>query len=436
MCPTIFSDRDGNYIGFDNKIYSLTASTQKAQYANFSDWDIYRNTVQLQALFEPARESDIMQSLVNDAVQSGWLPRWPAANDVTYVMGGDSPAILLSSSYAFGAHDFDLKTALKYMVKAGTEPGIGPHGGSERPFLDDYLKRGYVPIDKIDTAASVTLEYANADFAVAQFAKHLGDNADYHLFLKQSQNWTYLFDPSTGWIRPRLSDGTWIPGFDADLSLPKTKVSWDKPDQEGFEEGNTYQYTFMIPFDYPTLYAAIGGDDKVIPRLDKFFSKLRCWGEPCFNMENEPDFVTPYSYVFAGAPWKTQDVVTRIANETFTTKPDGLPGNDDLGATSGVYVWNALGFYPAVPGVGGVVLGTPMFNKATVRLSGGRTLVVSRQGSGFYVQKVTLDGAPYSSSWLPIDKLHFGTTQLQFTTDSQPNKARGSAIADRPPSFR
>ena len=255
LCPTVFSDRDGNYIGFDNKVHSLAASRQKAQYANFSDWDIYRNTVQLHALFDTARESDMMQSLVNDAAQSGWSPALARANDVTYVMGGDSPAILLSSSYAFGAHDFDRKTALKYMVKAGTEPGIGPHGDSERPFLANYRNLGYVPIDKIDTAASISLEYANADFAVAQFAKNLGDQADYRLFLKQSQNWTYLFDPSTGWIRPRLSNGTWLPGFDADLSLPKTKVSWDKHDQEGFEEGNTYQYTFMIPFDYPALFA-------------------------------------------------------------------------------------------------------------------------------------------------------------------------------------
>jgi putative alpha-1,2-mannosidase len=192
----------------------------------------------------------------------------------------------------------------------------------------------------------------------------------------------------------------------------------------------------MIPFDYPTLFAAIGGEDKVIPRLDKFFLKLRCRGEPCYTIENEPDFVVPYAYVFASQPWKTQEVVTRIAKETFKTTPDGIPGNDDLGATSGVYVWDALGFYPAVPGVGGLVLGTPMFDKATLRLAGGRTLVVSRQGSGFYVQKVTLDGAPYSSSWLPVDKLHPGTTQLQFTNDSQPNKERGSAIADRPPSFR
>jgi len=436
MCPNTFSDGNGNYIGFDKQVHSLAGTKQHAQYANFSDWDIYRNTVQLHALLEPSRESDMMQSLVNDAVQSGWLPRWPAANDVTYVMGGDSPAILLSSSYAFGAHDFDVKTALKYMVKAGTEPGIGPHGGSERPFLAEYRKLGFVPVDKSDTAASVTIEYSNADFAVAQFAKNLGDEADYRSFLHQSKNWTSLFDPSTGWIRPRNSDGTWLAGFDADLSVPKTKIPWDKADQEGFEEGNSYQYTFMIPFDYPTLFAAIGGDDKVIPRLDKFFSKLRCWGEPCFNMENEPDFVTPYAYVFAGAPWKTQSVVTRIANETFTTKSDGIPGNDDLGATSGVYVWNALGFYPAVPGVGGLVLGTPMFDKATLRLAGGRTLVVTRQGPGFYVQQVTLDGAPYTSSWLPLDKLRPGTTLLQFTTDALPNKERGKAIADRPPSFR
>jgi predicted alpha-1,2-mannosidase len=436
MCPNVFSDADGNYIGFDNKVHSLSGTKQKAQYANFSDWDIYRNTVQLHALFEPERESDMMQSLVNDAAQSGWLPRWPAANDVTYVMEGDSSAILLSSSYAFGAHNFDVQTALKYMVKAGTEPGAGPHGGFERPFLAEYRKLGFVPVDKSDAAASVTLEYASDDFAVAQFARSLGDQADYQAFMKQSKNWTSLFDPATGWIHPRQSDGTWLPGFDADRSLPKTKVSWDKVDQEGFQEGNTYQYTFMIPFDYPTLFAAIGGEGKVTPRLDKLFTKLRCWGDPCFNIENEPDFVAPYAYVFAGQPWKTQDVITRIAKETFTTGSNGIPGNDDLGATSGVYVWNALGFYPAVPGVGGVVLGTPMFNKATLRLAGGRTLVVSRHGDGFYVQNVALDGAPYANSWLPIEKVKPGLTQLQFITGPEPNKERGSALADRPPSFR
>ena len=436
LSPTLFSDGDGSYTGFDGKVHALAGTKQHAQYANFSDWDIYRNTVQLQALLDAARASDMMQSLVNDAVQSAWYPRWPAANDTTYVMGGDSPVIVLASSYAFGARNFDAETALKYMVKAGTEYGTGPHGGSERPFLAEYRRLGYVPAEMDDAAASRTLEYANADFAVAQFARSLGHPAEYAQFMKQSENWKTLLDPESGWIRPRLSDGSWLAGFDAERSLPKTKVSWDTHDQEGFEEGNTYQYTYMIPFDYPALFAAVGGEDKVTPRLDRFFTKLRCWGEPCYNIENEPDFVVPYAYAFAGQPWKTQEVVTRIGKEAFSTKPDGIPGNDDLGATSGVYVWNALGLYPAVPGVGGLALGTPMFDKATLRLAGGRTLVVSRAGNGIYVQKVELDGKPFPSSWLPVSKLHSGATQLRFAVGSEPNKERGKAIADRPPSFR
>jgi predicted alpha-1,2-mannosidase len=431
LSPNLFSDRDGRYIGFDNQIHSLAGSKQTAQYANFSDWDIYRNTVQLQALFEPLRASDMMQSLVNDAVQSGWYPRWPAANDVTYVMGGDSPAPVIASSYAFGAHNFDTATALQYLVKAATQLGVGPHNSSERPFLDDYRKLGYVPSEKDRTSSSRTLEYANDDFAIAQFAQALGKPSAYQKLLKQSENWKNLLDPETHWIRPRLSDGAWLALFDAERSMPKGNGS----DQLGFEEGNTYQYTFMIPFEYPALFKAIGGDDQVIYRLDKFFLKLRCWGEPCFNMENEPDFVTPYAYVFAGQPWKTQEVVTRIAAETFKTTPDGIPGNDDLGATSGVYVWNAFGFYPAIPGVGGMVLGTPMFSKATLRLAGGRTVVVDHRGNGFYVQKVTVDGKEYSNSWLPLEKLHPGTTRIEFATGVAPNKERGRAIEDRPPSF-
>jgi predicted alpha-1,2-mannosidase len=436
LSPTVFSDSDGNYTGFDGKVHSLSGSRQGVQYANFSDWDIYRNTVQFQALLDSARSSDMMQSLVNDAVQSGWYPRWPAANDVTYVMGGDSPTAVIASSYAFGAQNFDVETALQYMVKAGTQPGIGPHNDSERPFLADYLKQGFTPVEKDHIAASRTLEYANDDFAIAQFAKSIGHNAESKSFLKQSENWRNLFDPSTGWIRPRNGDGTWRAGFDVERSLPKRPGAPESTDQDGFEEGNTWQYSFMVPFDYPTLFAAMGGDDKVIPRLDRFFLLLRCWGKPCYNIENEPDFVVPYAYVFAGAPWKTQAVVTRIASEVFKPTPDGIPGNDDLGATSGVYVWDALGFYPAVPGVGGVVLGTPMFPKATLRLSGGRTLVVSRQGPGIYVQSVNLDGATYAKSWLPLSKLHSGTTELEFTMGTVPNATRGTAPADRPPSFR
>ena len=437
LSPNIFSDEDGQYMGFDDKVHSLAGTRQKAQYANFSDWDIYRNTVQWQALFEPERESDMMQSLVNDAEQSGWLPRWPAANDVTYVMGGDSPDAEISSSYAFGARNFDVEKALELMVKGGTQPGKGPHNGEERPFLGEYLKDGYSPVNKDHIGASRTLEYANDDFAIAQFAKEIGRTDVYARFLKQSENWKTLVDPETHWIRPRNADGSWMTGFDPGTSMPKRyEGAGAGGDQMGFEEGNTWQYSFMVPFDYPALFAAMGGEEVVDQRLDRFFTALRCWGKPCFNIENEPDFVAPYAYVFLGEPWKTQEVVTRIGKETFKAAPDGIPGNDDLGATSGVYVWNALGFYPAVPGVGGLAIGTPMFDKATLKLAGNRTVIVSRQGPGIYVQSLMLNGRLYPGTWLSLSKIQPGVTQLRYTMSTVPNTERGTLWGHRPPTFR
>jgi predicted alpha-1,2-mannosidase len=428
LSPNLFSDEDAQYVGFDGKIHSLVGTQQKAQYANYSDWDIYRNTVQLQALFFPERSSDMMQSLVNDAEQSGRLPRWAAANDVTYVMGGDSPAPVIASAYAFGARDFDTENALKYLVKAGTDID----GNQERPFLKEYLALGYVPSEKDRIAASRTLEYASDDFAIAEFARALGHHDVAGRFFKQSQSWRNLLDPETGWIRPRLSDGSWLQGFDAELSMPKGNGT----DQLGFEEGNTYQYTFMIPFDYPALFAGIGGDTKVIPRLDSFFKGLRCWGKPCYNIENEPDFVAPFAYVFAGQPWKMQQVVSRIGKETFKATPDGIPGNDDLGATSGVYVWNAIGFYPAVPGVGGLVVGTPVFDRVTLRLGAGKTVDIRRSGKGIYVHQMMLNGLPYANQWLALQKLGVGTTEILFKMQEAPDTQRGTSPADRPPSFR
>ncbi|MFP5234697.1 MAG: GH92 family glycosyl hydrolase [Acidobacteriota bacterium] len=431
LSPNVFSDEDGQYIGFDQQVHTVAAG-QRAQYANYSDWDIYRNTVQLQALYFPKRAGDMMQSLVNDAEQSGQLPRWEAANDVTYVMGGDSPDAVIASSYAFGARNFDAKTALKYMVKGATDPT----NNHERPFLADYMKLGYVPADKDTISASRTLEYASDDFAISQLAAAIGDQDNAKLFLKRSQNWKNLLDPETKMIRPRMADGSWLQGFDVERSLPKRGNVPVGSDQMGFEEGNTYQYSFMIPFDYPALFQAMGGDQAVTKRLDHFFVKLRCWGEPCYNIENEPDFVVPYAYLWAGQPWKTQDVVTRIAAQTFKNAPDGIPGNDDLGATSGVYVWDALGMYPAVPGVAGVVLGTPMFDRATLKFASDRTLDIAKTGTGIYVKDVRLNGAEYPTNWLPIGKIRAGVTHLTFTNQAQPDMSRGTKAQDLPPSFR
>jgi predicted alpha-1,2-mannosidase len=441
LSPNVFNDDNGDYIGFDGQTHKLARNPyvgfpQDEQYANFSDWDIYRDIIQFQALLDPVRTTDMAQSLVNDADQSGWLPRWPAANDVTSVMGGDSPTVLLADAYAFGARGFDLHAALQHMLKAATQPGIGPHNQSERPFLVDELKLGYVPVDADSIDVSRTLEYASDDFAVAQFANALGDTASYDLLMKRAGNWQNLFDPETKWIRPRNADGSWLAGFDADRSLPRAPnaPAWVGP--TGYEEGNAWQYSFMIPFDYPRLVAAMGGSSVVVPRLDKFFSKLICWNEPCFNMANEPDFVTPYVYEYTAAPWETDDVITRIEQQTFSTKPDGIPGNDDLGATSGVYVWNALGLYPGVPGVGGFFLGTPMFPEVTLRFGelGDRKLVITAEGSGPYVTAISLNGQPYNQLWLPLDKISANaTTTLHFTL--QPNEPTSTQLQP-PPAFR
>lgn len=433
LAPNLFSDRNGEYIGFDSKVHQLPSG--EAQYANFSDWDIYRDVVPMDALLLPEQTGQMMQSLVRDAQESGWLPRWPVANDVSYVMGGDSPAILVAEAHAFGSRAFDARTALKYMLKGATQPGIGPHGKSQRPDLADWLSKGYVPVsDDNEHAASISLEDANADFAISRFASALGDQASADRLLRSAQNWRTLFDPDSGFIRPRTADGKFLGDWDPDHLKPHHK-KWDQDNQMGFEEGSTWQYTWMLPFNYGGLMGALGGGEKVVPKLDKFFEKLSGWALPNYTVTNEPDFCAPYTYIWAGDPWKTQEVIDRIRRETFTTKPDGLPGNDDLGATSGVYVWNALGLYPVIPGVGGLVLGTPMFPRAAIRLGDGRTLEILAQGQGVYVQSVKLNGKAYNSTWLPMDALTAKENRLEFQLGPQPNKTWATQPANLPPSF-
>jgi predicted alpha-1,2-mannosidase len=321
------------------------------------------------------------------------------------------------------------------MVKGATQPGTGPHGASVRSDLAEYLSKGYVPVsDTHETSTSITLEYASADFAVSRFAAALGDSANAARLLRSSQNWRTLFDSETGFIRPRTADGKFLAGFDP-ATLSPHHVHWDQTSQLGFEEGSTWQYTWMIPHNYAGLFQLMGGNQNVLPKLDKFFQKLSGWGVPNFTVSNEPDFCTPYAYVWTGNAWKTQEVVDRIRRETFTAKPDGLPGNDDLGATSGVYVWSALGMYPVIPGVGGFVLGTPMFPRVIMQLGDGKTLEIVSHGEGIYVHTVSLNGAPHTSAWLPLDALSAKHNRLEFMLQTKPDPTWAAAPADLPPSF-
>jgi predicted alpha-1,2-mannosidase len=425
LYPSVFSDVNGDYIGFDSRVHRRE---EGVQYANYSGWDIYRCQVQLIAMLFPKVASDMAQSLVIDAEQGGGLPVWPVANDESSVMVGDPSDPILASIYAFGARDFDARAALSAMLKGADDPHTHIRLYPERPGLEDYLGKGYVP-QRANTpwtagAASVTLEDTSADFAISQFAKAMGDTSTAQRFLVRSANWHTLFDLETRYIRARNAEGNFLPNFSPAKS-------------DGFVEGNAAQYTWMVPYDLHGLIDAIGGPEAAKTRLDDYFSEYGRWTDtsgtstPHFLIANEPSFGNTWIYNWTGHPWRTQEVVAKTLHDLFIDSPGGLPGNDDLGATSAWVVFASLGFFPEIPGVGGVALNTPAFQMITLNM-GGHELHIRASGAPgkAYIQSVILDGNLIRKFWLDWEQLH-GSAVLEYTLSSTPVKGTG----DLPPSF-
>ena len=370
----------------------------------------------------PKVGSDIAESLVVDSQQGGGLPIWPVANDESGVMVGDPSDPILASIYAFGGHDFDTQAALTAMLHGATDPKAHVRMYPERPGLADYMSKGYIPeSDEIHGAASVTLEDTNADFAIAQFAKALGDSTTGQQFLKRSGYWRNIFDPETKYIRARDANGKFLPDFTPGKST-------------GFVEGNSAQYTWMIPYDLKGVIAAIGGPETARQRLDSYFSQYGTFDrldEPYFFIGNEPSFGDPWIYNWAGYPWRTQEVVRKTLGDLFTDIPGGEPGNDDLGATSSWVVFANLGFYPEIPGVGGVTTNSPVFPKVKLLL-GDHALEIVAPGAPEkkYVKAISLDGSPIRNWWIDWSQLSKAKT-LEFTLSDMPNHDSGEA----PPSY-
>jgi predicted alpha-1,2-mannosidase len=418
--PSVFSDLNGEYIGFDGKVHQ---AGPRIQYANFSGWDIYRCEVQLLAMLFPERASDMAQSLVVDAQQGGGLPIFPVANDEAHAMVGDPGDAILAGFYAFGARNFDVHAAWRAMLRGATDPQTRVKQDLERPYLEEYLKQGFVSDRNIpgQGAASMTLEYQNADFAISRMAAMLGDQADARKFLALSGRWRTLFDPETKYIRARDVHGNFLPDF-------------SPASEAGFVEGNSAQYTWMVPYDLENVIQAIGGPDAASARLDHYFSQYYHGGAqsgPYFAIANEPSFGNPWVYNWTGRPWRTQEVVRKTLRDLFSPEPQGLPGNDDLGATSAWVVFAELGFYPEIPGVGGVTLHSPVFPGMTLLL-GSHPLRITASGapSQIYVQKVELDDRPVLEWWIDWDHLS-RASHLSYVLGSHANLDPH----DAPPSF-
>jgi predicted alpha-1,2-mannosidase len=435
--PNVFGDANGEYVGFDGRIHTDRTHTQ---YTNFSGWDIYRSESPLLAWLFPREASDMAQSLVNDAEQGGGLPIWPVAGDESGAMYGDPSVPIIASTYAFGARRFDTRAALRSMSKGATDPEVKSKTYPERPGLADFLKYGYIPMEQkgLRGSPSVALEYETADFALARFALAHGDRKTHAEMMRRAQLWTRLFDPENRYIRGRWADGSWLPGFDFKAMLYKPELPWRPESHKSYVEGNATQYTWMIPHNMRGVVERIGGNDVVIKRLDSFFKELNAGPDrPYFFIGNEPVFPVPWVYNYVGVPWKTQAVTRRALTELFTPEPGGIPGNDDLGATSSWIVFAAVGLYPIIPGVGGFSVNSPLFPEIDVRLKGGRLLKIRGRGASAespYVQELRLNGRPYESTWLPYESIADGGT-LEFKLTATPNTRWASKPDAAPPSF-
>jgi len=404
--PNVCSDVNGEYMGADFKVHK----SRSKHYTSFSNWDTYRTQIQLLSILDPEVVSDIVISHQLFAEEAGGaFPRWVMANIETGVMQGDPTPILISNAYAFGARNYDPKPIFKTMRKGAEEPGAMSQEVEARPGLKQYLDKGYYN-------ASIQLEYTSADFAIAQFALHaVGDEFASWRYFHFARSWKNLYNPETGWLQSRNPDGSW------------------KPLTEDFRESTYKNYFWMVPYDIAGLIEIIGGKAAAEKRLDEFFTRLDAgYNDAWFASGNEPSFHIPWIYNWVGTPYKAQEIINRVLNEQYSSKIDGLPGNDDLGTMGAWYVFACIGLYPEIPGVGGFTVNTPIFSSVKVHLKKGDMVIKGGSEKNIYIKSMKLNGKPYDSTWIDWDQLNNGAT-IEYTTSSKPDVKWGTKVT--PPSF-
>ncbi|MFE1862691.1 GH92 family glycosyl hydrolase [Streptomyces anandii] len=442
--PNVISDTDRRYRGPDGRTHTVARGHQ-AQYGTFSGWDVYRDQVQLLTLLTPRTGSDIAQSLYELARENGGVwDRWLHGASGTHVMNGDPSPTALAGIRAFGGTSFDLEGALASLVKAATVPteqdlsaaGKPVLSVGQRPSLDKYLKLHYMPsVSNAWGGAAETLEMSTADFSLSQLAAAAGKKDTAAAFARRAQWWQNNFNiaayPHAGYIANRKADGSWVTGFTPDTG-------------NGFVEGSAAQYTWMVQHNPAGLFAAMGGRDKALARLDSFFHNADgTWaftgsGGAKSELDNEPSINVPYLYDYAGAPYETQETVRAAMRQLWSTQPGGIPGNDDLGAMSAWYVFSALGMYPQVPSRGELVLASPLFERVEIHRPGGRDISVRARGAAAdapYVRSLKVNGRTSERPWLPASFVRDGG-RLDYTLSGTADRTWGTAPSAAPPSFR
>ncbi len=422
LSPTTFMDIDGRYRGLDGNVHKAEGFTN---YTVFSLWDTFRALHPLWALLKPTETGDMITSMLEHAKQSvhGLLPVWSHHAQDNWCMIGYHSTPVIVDAYSKGIRNFQADRALQAMIRSSTYPRYEG--------IPDYLRLGYVPAEKSNVSASVTLEYAYDDWCVHRMASLLGADSISNTYASRAKSYRNVWDAKSGFARPRKMNGEFVSPFDP----------LDTHGQ-GFIEGNSWTYSLFVPHDVEGLIKLSGGRSRFIERLDSLFTMHlpEKYYEETEDIEksgimgnyvhgNEPGHHIPYLYMYAGAPWKTQSTVHKIMRTMYRNAPDGLCGNDDAGQMSAWYIFSALGFYPVCPGSGQYVIGSPLFQNMNIELENGRVLNIRAEGlseKSVYIQSVTVNGKTWDQPWFPHSLLNEGG-EIIFRLSSMPNKRWGTS---------
>lgn len=416
--PCVYTDVDGQYRGIDQNIHMADGFTN---YTVFSVWDTYRALHPLFNIINRQVNTDIAKSMMKHAEQSVHkiLPIWSHMANENWCMIGYHSVSVLADAIAKGL-PIDKEEALAAMINSSTIPYLDG--------IKEYMEKGYVPLERNGSAGSLTLEYAYDDWTIYQTALRAGDQQVAETYKKRAANYNQVFDPSIGYARPKLKDGS----FKKDFNLLSTHG-------EGFIEGNALNYSFYVPQDVNGLIRNMGGEKSFIAKLDSLFTmhlpeeffaqtedvtKEGLLGG--YVQGNEPSHHIPFLYAWTSNPWKTQYWQREIMNKMYRNNIDGLCGNDDCGQMSAWYIFSALGFYPVCPGTDQYVLGAPYLPYIKLNLENGNTFEVKApkvSDKNRYVKSVKWNGKPYDKGFITQQDIMNGGV-LEFEMSPKPNKKR------------
>jgi predicted alpha-1,2-mannosidase len=376
-------------------------------------------------LIAPQRQSDIVRALVDIYRHEQWLPDARSGNFTGRTQGGSNAEFAIADAYVKHLPGIDWQEAYRGMLQDAETPSPAPEREG-RGGLDEWKKLGYVSIEGTDRPGSKQMEYAADDFEVAIVAKGLGNEADYEKYLRRSGNWKNLWNPQIaddgvhGFIEPRHRDGSWKKDFTTLQSC-----SWGG---DTFYEGNSWTYSLFVPQDVAGVMELSGGRDKFVQRLDAFFA-----GKGRYDVGNEPGFLSPYLYIWAGRQDKTSDRVQEIIARSYHTGRSGIPGNDDSGAMSSWYVFGAMGIFPNA-GQDVYLIGHPSLPEVVLHLAQGKTFAIEAKNlspMNSYIVAATLNGQPLDRAWFRHEDVVTGG-RLVLTMAAKPGSWPSG---DAPPSL-